>query len=117
MKLLFEYITSSFALFEEPIKNYIVTAIIGAIALSVAYSLVGKLYRFGLIYGREAGRVLHWIIRLVVFVAIFYVFATVIRIYNWFNSLPDYKWGIIGCIIGVIIIAGCLIKYLYNKTN
>lgn len=117
MKLLFEYTTSAFSLFDDPIKNYIVMAIIGAIALLVAYGVVGKLYRFGLIYGREAGHVLHWIIRLIVFVTIFYVFATIIRIYNWFYSLLGYKWWIIGCAIGVITIVGCLIKYFYNKAN
>ena len=117
MKLLFEYITSSFSLLEDPIKNYIVLAIIGSIAFPIAYGVVGKLYRFGLIYGREAGHVLHWIIRLIVFIAIFYVVAMIIRIYNWFHSLPDYKWWIVGSIISLLIIGGCIIRYLNNKPN
>ncbi|MCH5250513.1 MAG: hypothetical protein J1E98_11290 [Lachnospiraceae bacterium] len=117
MKLLFEYITSSFSLFEDSIKNYIFMALIGALAFSVAYKVVGELYSFGIIYGRGAGHVLHWIIRLIVFVVIYYVLATIIRIYNWFNSLPDFKWWVVGAIITLLIFGGCVIRYFYNKTN
>lgn len=111
MKLLFEYIVSSFSLFEDPIKNYTVMAIIGAIAFSVAYRAVGVLYSFGIIGGRESGHVLHWIIRLIVFGVIYYVFATIMQIYNWFHGLPDYKWWAVGVIITLLIFGGCVIRY------
>lgn len=111
MKLLFEYIISSFSLFEDPIKNYMIMAIIGAIAFTVAYGAVGELYSFGIIGGRESGHVLHWIIRLIVFGVIYYVFATIMQIYNWFHGLPDYKWWVVGVIIGLLIVGGCIIRY------
>lgn len=111
MKLLFEYIISSFSLFDDSIKNYTVMAIIGAIAFSVAYNAVGELYSFGIIGGRESGHVLHWIIRLIVFGVIYYVFATIMQIYNWFHGLPDYKWWVLGTIIMLLIFGGCVIRY------
>jgi hypothetical protein len=112
LKILFEYLTDSFSLLENPLDDYVIMAIIGVVAYIIAYSLVGKLYSYDLIDGRGAGHFLHWIIRFIVFVVIFYAAATAIRVYTWFHGLPDYKWlliaGIAVCmavlIIGVRII-------------
>lgn len=117
MKLLFEYLTSSFSLLDNPIDNYVVMAFIGMIAYGIAFGEVGKLYRSGFINGRGVGHVLHWIIRFIVFVGMFYISATIIRVYNWFSSLPDYRWWICGFIISLLIIGGCLIKYFCSRTR
>lgn len=111
MKYLFEYITDSFSLLENPLDDYVVMAIIGIIAYGIAYGLVGRLYNYDIIDGRGAGHILHWIIRLIVFVIIFYLAATAIRIYNWFMDLPSYKWWIIGLVIGVSIFIYGLYKF------
>lgn len=111
MKYLFEYITDSFSLLENPLDDYVVMAIIGIIAYGIAYGLVGRLYNYDIIDGRGAGHILHWIIRLIVFVIIFYLAATAIRIYNWFMDLPSYKWWIIGLVIGVSICICGLYKF------
>lgn len=111
MKYLFEYIVDSFSLLENPLDDYVIMAIIGTIAYGIAYSLVGKLYNYDIIDGRGAGHVLHWIIRLIVFVIIFYLVATAIRIYNWFMELPNYKWWIIGFVIAGSIVTYCLCKF------
>ena len=116
LKYLFEYIVDSFSLLENPLDDYVVMAIIGIIAYGVAYSLVGKLYNYDIIDGRGAGHILHWIIRLIVFVIIFYLAATAIRIYNWFVALPNYKWWIIGLAMGgSIVIYGLCKVHSYRK--
>lgn len=115
MKLMFEYLTSSFSLFDNPIKDYVFMTIIGIIAFRVAYSVVGDFYSLGLISGRESGHMLHWIVRFIVLAVIFYVFATIIRIYRWFSSLPDYKWWVVGAIAALVIIGRCLIKYFFQE--
>ncbi len=103
MKILFEYLIDSFSLLENPLDDYVIMAIIGVIAYLIAYSLVGKLYSYDLIDGRGAGHFLHWIIRFIVFVVIFYAAAIPIRVYTWFHGLPDYKWMIIaGTVVGVV---------------
>lgn len=115
MKFLFEYLTDSFSLLENPLDDYVVMAIIGVIAYAIAYSLVGKLYSCDLIDGRGAGHFLHWIIRLIVFVVIFYVAATAIRVYSWFHGLPDYKWLIIaGTVVGVAALI-IVVKLMLNR--
>ena len=111
MKLIFEYLTNSFSLFDNPVKDYIAMAAIGIMAFRVAYSVVGDFYSLGLISGRESGHVLHWIIRLIVFAVIFYIFATILRIYSWFISLPDYKWWVVGTIVALVITGVGLIFY------
>lgn len=111
MKYLFEYLTDSFSLLESPLDDYVVMTIIGIIAYSIAYGLVGRLYKDDVIDSRGAGHVLHWIIRLIVFVIIFYLAATAIRIHNWFMNLPSYKWWIIGLVIGVAIFICGLYKF------
>lgn len=115
MKYAFEYLTDSFSLLNNPIDDYVAMVIIGLIAYVIAYNLVGKLYSNNLIDGRRAGHILHWIIRLVVFVVTFYVAATVIRLYNWFHSLPDYKWFITGISVGTVIIGFIVIKFFVRK--
>ncbi len=115
MKFLFEYLTDSFSLFSDPINNYIAMAVVGAVAYTIAYNLVGKLYRSDMIDGRGAGHFLHWIIRLVVFGVIFYAAATIIRVYFWFCGLPDVKWWIIGSVIGISVIGIIAIKVIQYR--
>ena len=54
--------------------------VIGEIAYHVAYDKVGALYHSGSISGRAAGSFVHWIIRTVVFVAVWAVTYGVIWI-------------------------------------
>lgn len=117
MKFLFEYIVDSFSLLENPLDDYVVMAIIGIISYAIAYGLVGKLYNYHMIDGRGAGHILHWIIRLIVFVIIFYLAATTIRIYNWFIALPNYKWWIIGFAIAGVTVTYSLCKYLLYRRS
>lgn len=106
----------SFSLLENPLGDYVAMVIIGIIAYGIAYGLVGRLYNYDIIDGRDAGHVLHWIIRLIVLVIIFYLAAIDIGIYNWFMELPSYKWWIIGFVIGVsIFIYGVYKFYLFRK--
>jgi hypothetical protein len=115
MKLLFEYFTESFSLLENPTDDYVIMVFIGIIAYVIAYILVGELYRNNLIAGRGAGHYLHWFIRLIVFMVLFYIAAIVIRVYTWFQSLPAYTWMIImGVLIGVSALI-TVIKLIINS--
>lgn len=75
LKLAFEYLTDSYSLLENPIDNYIIMAVLGFLAYLIAYRIVGWFYSTDIIDGRGAGHILHWMIRFVVFVAIYYVVA------------------------------------------
>ena len=44
LKILFQYLTDSYALLENPVGNYIIMGVVGGIAFLVAYSIVGWFY-------------------------------------------------------------------------
>lgn len=115
MKVLFEYITGSYTLFNNLLHNYVAMFIIGCISYSIAYRAVGKLYRCDVIDGYGAGHILHWFIRLIVFSVIFILATTVLRIWNWFHGLPVYKWWIIGSVVGISIIIECIMNFKNKK--
>lgn len=103
LKLAFQYLTDSYSLLENPFHNYIIMAVVGFLAYFIAYRIVGWFYRTDMINGRGPGHILHWLIRFVLFIAIYYVAATVIRIYKWAAGVPMYVWWIV--IAGAVSIA------------
>ena len=54
LKILFQYLTDSYALLENPVDNYIIMGVVGCIAFLVAYSIVGWFYDEKLISGSSA---------------------------------------------------------------
>lgn len=86
-KFFFDLITSPFSLFENPIYDYLVMTLIGAIAFVIAYRTVGELGLRG-----EAGSIAHWVIRFIVFSVIWVLCCLLIRIVyyikdNWITIL------------------------------
>lgn len=69
----------------------------------ITYNIVGWFYRTDMIDGRGAGHVLHWVIRLIVFLAIYYAIATIIRIYKWVIGIPMYVWWIVAVVVVAVI--------------
>ena len=50
-KALYDFVVDQFTLFENPFWNYVIAAIVGTIAFSIAWNLVGRLYDAGDIHG------------------------------------------------------------------
>ncbi len=103
LKVIFEYLTDSYSLLENPVQDMIVMAILGYLAYLIAYRVVGNLYHGGIIDGSGEGKIFHWIIRFVVLTAFVAVCTIAIRVRVWFVGLPDIKWWIIGGIAAVVI--------------
>ena len=79
-KFIFDLATEPLGLPIEWYYEWIILLVIGEIAYHVAYDKVGALYHSGSISGRAAGSLVHWIIRTVVFVAVWAVTYGVIWI-------------------------------------
>ena len=79
-KFIFDLITEPLGLPIEWYYEWSILLVIGEIAYRVAYDKVGVLYQSGSISGRAAGSFAHWIIRTVVFVAVWAVTYGVIWI-------------------------------------
>lgn len=105
-KFLFDLITSPLSLFENPFYNYIAMAIIGFIALKIAFAIVGELGLTG-----EAGSIVHWIIRLFVFAFTWFICCVAIVLITF---IIDNWISIIASIILLLIIY-CLKKYAKKK--
>lgn len=112
LKILFQYLTDSYALLENPVDNYIIMGVVGFIAFLIAYSIVGWFYGEHLISSSGAGSVLHWIIRLIVFLALYYVIATLLRVYKWIIELPVYIWWIALAVVITIVVGVLTIKVI-----
>ena len=79
-KFIFDLITEPLGLPIEWYYEWIILLVIGEMAYRVAYNKVGVLYQSGSISGKSAGSFFHWIIRTVVFVAIWAITYGVIWI-------------------------------------
>ena len=79
-KFIFDLAIEPLGLPIEWYYEWIILLVIGEIAYHVAYDKVGALYHSGSISGRAAGSFVHWIIRTVVFVAVWAVTYGVIWI-------------------------------------
>lgn len=115
LKLLFEYFTGFFAISDNPIVNYLGMGLIGAIAFRVARKSVGWLYDNWFITGKESGSRAHWIIRTIVFVAVFCLFATIINFLKWIASIPKYVWYIVMIVLALAVVGALLIKYIFKN--
>ena len=92
LKFIFDLITSQFSLFEDPLCNYVVMAIVGTIAFIIAFTAVGDLGFKGTL-----GSIAHWTIRFIVFVVVWFIFLVVI------NVIKFIKNNLISIIICIIL--------------
>lgn len=106
-KIIFDVLTAGFGIFENPIYDYITMSIIGILAFTIAWNVVGTLGFRG-----ELGSVTHWIVRIFAFIAIWFIFGIIIKIVffcieNWINIL----------VIGILIIIFSILKYISSNNK
>ena len=89
-------------------KEWLIQLVIGAIAYRVAFSIVGDMYDAGDISTGIGGSFLHWLIRLIVFVAMWAITYGAIRVWqfcvaHWIAVISTFG-GLMFCgIIGIIV--------------
>lgn len=105
---LFDLITSPLSLFSNPLYNYIAIAIIGLIAFKTAFTLVGELGLRG-----EAGSIAHWIIRLVVFIMIWFLCCVILAIITYIIN----NWILILICALILLIVYMLKNYANNHPD
>lgn len=113
LSFLFDRITDPLGL---PIAGYwewIILAIITFAAYVIAFRTVGDLYDGGMISGSAAGSILHWIIRLIVFVVIWAITYFMI----WLAKLIFAHWLLIVSILGGILVTAAIICLIVRYTR
>lgn len=97
---IFDKFTDPLTLPIEPLYEWIILGVIGVFAYVVSFRLVGDMYDSGCISGSFLGSLFHWIIRLLIFVPVWFVVYWVIVIAQWIIA----NWILALCILGGLII-------------
>ena len=113
LSFLFDRITDPLGLPIAWYWEWIILAVITFAAYAIAFRAVGNLYDDGMISGSTAGSVLHWIIRLIVFVVIWAVTYFVI----WLAKLIFAHWLLIVSILGGILVTAAIICLIVRYTR
>ena len=103
-KFLFERATDPLGLPINAFYEYIILAVIGAVAYGIAYSKVGDMYHGSLISGRTEGSFFHWLIRLILVVGLWLLAYGAIQGYYFVTA----NWQIILMIAGSVAGAAML---------
>lgn len=101
-------ITGEYVLFDNIIYNYITLSIVGIIALKVAWDFVGKLYDSGIIMGKSSGSIIHWTIRLITFIVLFYILSGII----WLTKIIYSHKTVSAIILASSVIFMILYKFI-----
>jgi len=101
-------ITGEYVLFDNIIYNYIILGIVGIIALKVAWDFVGKLYDSGIIMGKSSGSIIHWTIRLITFIVLFYILSGII----WLTKIIYSHKTVSAIILASSVIFMILYKFI-----
>lgn len=116
MSAIFDFIVDPLSLSLSPIWEWLILLIIGEISYRVAFYAVGNLYRDGWITGSGAGSILHWLIRLPVYVFIWLIIEAAIEGIKWV-SVNKKILLIIGSAALLILIIYFLVIRLKNKNE
>ena len=110
---IFDRLTDPLQLPIPALWEYVILLVIGFIAYTIAYSMVGDMYNGGSISTSCAGRVFHWVIRFVVFVVIWAITYGVIALVKWITA----HWVIIVSVLGGILLTAGIIAgvVIFNK--
>ena len=114
LKPIFEIVKGEYILFDNVIYNYITLSLVGIIALKVAWDFVGKLYDYGLIMSKSSGSIIHWTIRLITFIVLFYILSGIIWLTK-FIYLHKTESIIILSSSVIVIILYKFIQKVYKK--
>lgn len=95
-KFLFDLLIDPLGLPIEWYYEYLILAVIGAVAYGIAYRCVGDMYHMGAIDGRTSGSFFHWLIRLILFVVFWAVTYGVIVAGRWLTE----NWVVVLYVMG-----------------
>lgn len=113
-RFIFDPITEPLGLPLEWYEEWIILALIEAVAFHIAYDKVGILYHKRIISDRVSGSFLHWVFRAFSFVIIWAIVYGAILIEKWITE----NKALCGMILGIVLLIGIiarLIKYIIQK--
>ncbi len=111
---IFDRITDPLSLPIQPLHEWAILGVIGLIAYVAAYNKVGDMYHNGMIHGSLLGSLSHWIIRLLIFIALWFVTYWSIVIGQWIIA----NWVVaVSVLIGVAVCVAAYMVYKYIRNK
>lgn len=110
MKILFDLLTDNYPITGNPETDQVLYIIIGLIAFSVAFGLVGIIFDFFGYYDSQLMSDVHWGIRLVIFIGLSWIFKKAFEVLSWLFSFSTWVY-----IILILILIGVLIMIHYLR--
>lgn len=98
----FEQFTDQLTFSLPPLEEWIAAFILHELVYILAFRGVGKLYRAGIIHGRNAGSLLHWVFRGISFAVAWVIVNGAIVVYRF---ITEHWLMIIGVICGIVLLA------------
>lgn len=99
LKFLFGVLTDPLGLPIDAIWEYLILAVIGAIAFGIAWNISP---------GGEFGSLIHWVVRLIAFVVLWAIVYGIIALVQWIFA----NWVLILCILGGVVVIGGIIAII-----
>ena len=112
---IFDRFTDPLTLPIEPLYEWIILGIIGLVAYAASFRIVGDMYDSGSISGSFLGSLFHWIIRLFIFVPIWFVVYWIIVIVQWIITHWVLALSILGGLIVLTIVVVSVIHYCSSR--
>ena len=109
-RFFFDHVTDPLTLPIDPLKEWAILGAIGFIAYCIARNAVGGMYRSHTIHGSFLGSLFHWMIRLPVFCALWFVVYWTIVIGQWVIA----HWVIVVGTILSLVALYLLCRYMIN---
>lgn len=97
---IFDKITDPLTLPIKPLYEWIILGVIGLIVYLVSFFIVGEMYKDGCIDGKFLGSLFHWVIRLLIFIPVWFLVYWIIVIAQWIIA----HWVLALCILGGLIV-------------
>ena len=113
---IFDIITDPFTLPVEPLYEWVILGVLGVIAYLTSYRIVGDMYDRGSISGSFLGSLFHWIIRLFIFVMIWFVAYWAIVIVQWITDHRVLAMSILGILTVLSVATICVIHFSNSRS-
>ena len=114
LSFLFDILTEQLGLPTDTLSEFLIMAIISALAGGIAYLAVGSLYHAGVLHTKNGGSIAYWVLSAIIFVVIWAVVYGIL----WFVALVKTHYDltmIILCSISFVLIAARLLLNIDTK--
>ena len=101
-KFLFGVLTDPLGLPIDAIWEYLILAVVGAIAFVIAWNISP---------GGKLGSLIHWVVRLIAFVILWAMVYGIIALVQWIFV----NWILILCILGGVVVIGGIVTIIVLK--